>query len=160
MRIVLGFCLVAFLLYPRTKRRNKWSQKKQDSVLLAFLFLFFLSFFLLNFGILLQSRAQSPGNQTVLHTERFMNVKYTFFIFRGRINPGYKSPEKFDRQRQKMYRMRALYAFKHILFRATFCFAFFQSPCSLLRFLLLAGIQFQNTNSLLIHALEKLYQAG
>lgn len=129
--------------------------------MLAFLFLFFLSFFLLNFGILLQSRARSPGNQTAVHMERFMNVKYTFFIFQGRINPGYKCPEKFDHQRRKLYRMHAaLYAFKHILFRATFCFAFFQSSCSLLRFLLLAGIQFQNTNSLLIHALEKLYQAG
>lgn len=84
-------------------------------------------FFLLNFGILLQSRARSPGNQTPVHVERFMNVKYTFFIyiyiFQGRINPHYESPEKFDHQRRKLYRMRAaLYAFKRILFRATFCF--------------------------------------
>lgn len=87
---------------------------------------------------------------------------YFYFIFTGRINPGYKSPEKFNHQRRKLYRMRAaLHAFKHILFRATFCFAFFQSSCSLLRFLSWQANSFKTqTHSLLIHALEKLYQAG
>lgn len=42
-----------------------------------------LPFFLLNFGVLFQSRARSPGNQTADHMERFMNVKYTFFYIPG-----------------------------------------------------------------------------
>lgn len=129
--------------------------------MLAFLFLFFL-FFSFDFWDTapIQSSVTGKPNCRPYGTLYECEV-YFFFIFQGRINPGYKSAEKFDHQRRKLYRMRtALYAFKHMLFRATFCFAFFQSSCSLLRFLLLAGIQFQNTNSLLIHALEKLYQAG
>lgn len=45
----------------------------------------------------------------------------------------------------------AVYVFKHILFRATFCLVLFRSSCATAEVFFLAGVQFQHTDTHLFH---------